>query len=203
MVNWLKISLSTMFFGTYLFQPQVIDSYITKDVYFPSRTELFQALTQDFQYCFFVGRTNRRVQRFFFYGQLICAFLLSVGMGCVMIVFTMRRRRGSSSWLGFCWKDKNKLAWIYAINSVTKCVLRVAKITVDVEKEGWRQCHDICPRRCLFISFLGVSEELCEVHLRWKTGSQFLEIRFSEALDLLRFYSQFSYSKKRNSTLFR
>ena len=51
-----------MYFMKCLLQPRAIDSYITNDVYFPSRLELFQAILQEIQECFNVGCTNRRNQ---------------------------------------------------------------------------------------------------------------------------------------------
>ena len=63
-----------MFLRTCFFQRKAIDSYKTNGAYFPSRLELVQAITQNFQLCSNVGCTNGCCQGFFFYGQLISFF---------------------------------------------------------------------------------------------------------------------------------
>ena len=126
------IFLSFVYFVTYLFQPQRFDYYITSDLYFPSRLELFQAIMQDFQQCFNLSHTNRRDQGFFVHRQLISFFFCLLRRIVSGVIFLGRGRLRSSD---FASKILLGLTYFMRKSKCRHFIFRAAKSTVGMERQ--------------------------------------------------------------------
>ena len=116
------------------------DTYITSDVFFPSRLEmLFQTSTQDFRQCFNVGRANRRDQECFRLGKLISLFFCPLWKILSRVFLPRERDWETTQDFNFTGGTILGLLDVLRKTKFGKSVLRVAKSNVDMEKEKSKQ----------------------------------------------------------------
>ena len=86
---------------------------------------------------FFWDDSWNGIWEFFLYGQLASFFYCILGklVSSVKVVFSIRRRLGSHSWVRFQWQNFVGSGWFHEGNSVLESALRVAKVPVYLEKD--------------------------------------------------------------------